>query len=458
MKKLLLSFLLLTLFVTPCFAKSESESKDAQSVVAYGQVSSGVIAPLKVDSSGVMQADSVGWIDGNVVNCDGTTNAAVSTCIAAASNYDTLKTISGTVTCTGDIDVDKPIFIDARGTTFNSTAVAGHAFFNITSSNVTVEGGTFTHTAIVTSGIVVGLLADGVNSATGNIITNVNFRNPTCIFAGSGNFPRYCVQYKDASGTTWDATSLITATSTNNIFGIYATNEATAEAATTVNVFNSKSITGSGATGANNGIIAYDNSSANDVILNIYGGYYEAVAGAGSSEHAIQGLGGDAIVNVYGATANGATYDVISTTSAVVTVYNAELLNNTYSGIVFKDWRTWSPTFTCASGTAPETPSVVARYSQIGNQICFNLYAASTDGNDCAGMEVSLPVVPKDINSYTPINAYEYQNASYVDTFQTVIDQLDNTPANRTLIFGNFTTCTNDQTCTVNAAGCYEAV
>lgn len=65
--KRIFSFLLLSfLFAQVCFAKSESSSRDAASIVLYGN-NNGSIVPIKVDSNGVIDTSGGGTITGSGV-------------------------------------------------------------------------------------------------------------------------------------------------------------------------------------------------------------------------------------------------------------------------------------------------------------------------------------------------------------------------------------------------------
>lgn len=112
-------------------------------------------------------------------------------------------------------------------------------------------------------------------------------------------------------------------------------------------------------------------------------------------------------------------------------------------------WAAWSPTLTW--GTAdPASVATVARY-RIDNKTCyFNVYISSADGNDASSLTISLPVAPKDNNSFiTPhglqlIDTTWREAMPYIDDGASVIG------------FYNLGVCTDAAAVKVIVSGQYE--
>jgi len=74
---------------------------------------------------------------------------------------------------------------------------------------------------------------------------------------------------------------------------------------------------------------------------------------------------------------------------------------------VAKMWQAWTPTLTWTTAN-PLTPTVRARYCQIGKVVYFTFDISSTDSNATAGLTVTLPSTN---GSTTPFFCYGFERA-----------------------------------------------
>jgi hypothetical protein len=73
---------------------------------------------------------------------------------------------------------------------------------------------------------------------------------------------------------------------------------------------------------------------------------------------------------------------------------------------VTSSWTTWNPTLSWG-GANPSGITTIARYTQIGKVVYFNINISSADSNGCTGLTISLPVIPKNNNNLIPVSSIE---------------------------------------------------
>lgn len=136
------------------------------------------------------------------------------------------------------------------------------------------------------------------------------------------------------------------------------------------------------------------------------------------------------------ATVNGAA---VSFSNAVISPF----------GYVNTDWKAWTPVLTW--GTAdPADVATVARYNIIDKTVNFNVYISSADGNDASSLTVSLPVAPKDNNSFITPHALQLIDASWREAMAYIDDGAS------VIGFYNFGACTDAAACKFIISGQYE--
>jgi hypothetical protein len=113
-------------------------------------------------------------------------------------------------------------------------------------------------------------------------------------------------------------------------------------------------------------------------------------------------------------------------------------------------WSSWVPTLTW-TGTAPAVNIIVkARYTIIGNVCYFNVYHAADDGNGATGLTITLPVPPKDNDSFVCLNGRQKVGTTWSSKICFIDDSTN------TIQFNNFAACTDAQAMAINVSGFYE--
>lgn len=112
-------------------------------------------------------------------------------------------------------------------------------------------------------------------------------------------------------------------------------------------------------------------------------------------------------------------------------------------------WAAWTPTLTWTTGT-PASVTTVARWMRINKTVFFNFYTSSADGNGATVLTISLPVAPKDNNSFIPVQALQLQNTTWTNP-EAFID--DNASV---IAFYGFSTATDNQAIKIIVSGQYE--
>lgn len=113
-------------------------------------------------------------------------------------------------------------------------------------------------------------------------------------------------------------------------------------------------------------------------------------------------------------------------------------------------WTDWVPTESWTTGTPATNTVKIARYNRIGKTVFFNLYYKADDGNGATDVTFTLPIAPKDNNSYISCTGYQI-----VDTTKTnPIPYIDDSA---TLIkFRSLSTATDNTALEINVTGSYE--
>lgn len=112
-------------------------------------------------------------------------------------------------------------------------------------------------------------------------------------------------------------------------------------------------------------------------------------------------------------------------------------------------WAAWTPTLTWTTG-APASVTTVARYMKTNKTVFFNFRCASADGNGATALKFTLPVAPKDNNSFVAATALQKQNATWTNP-EAYID--DGTSY---VEFRGFATATDGEAVEVIVTGFYE--
>jgi hypothetical protein len=204
---------------------------------------------------------NINWNDGNVIYVP--CNASIATYVTNASVGDTLILGSCTYTITGDIDIAKAINIVGQGVgkTTISCATNSIKMFDISSDNVRISDLSIVHSA---GGLPYGINVDGT---AGSIFTNIRLLNLDISVTSSGTYG-YGIRLGDAGGEIRDVTISVSGASTG-CYGIARINAATAEAVSTLNVYNAKiTMVGSGTNAI--AFYNYDNSATEDLFMNLY--------------------------------------------------------------------------------------------------------------------------------------------------------------------------------------------
>lgn len=119
------------------------------------------------------------------------------------------------------------------------------------------------------------------------------------------------------------------------------------------------------------------------------------------------------------------------------------------SGLGVGSWSAWTPELTWTTGT-PASLTTVARYMKINKTVFFNFYCSSADANGATALTISLPVAPKDNNSFIPVNSLQLQNATWSNPFGYIDDEAS------VIAFYKLTTGTDAQAIKVIVSGQYE--
>lgn len=92
-------------------------------------------------------------------------------------------------------------------------------------------------------------------------------------------------------------------------------------------------------------------------------------------------------------------------------------------GSIIDEWKDWTPSITW-TGNTPTGVSTVARYIKIRDTVYFTLYVTGTTAAtvNLTDMDTDLPVTALQTNNIIPVENVTKVGASYLDTYEAVID------------------------------------
>jgi hypothetical protein len=332
---------------------------------------------------------------------------SIADAITAATDGDTLILAAGTYTVSDDIDVGKSVNIVGQGIgkTTVTCATVGKRIFHITSSNVRIAD----MTIAVTEGNAASaaLYIDGTSAD----IIGIVIENCVISETHSAAAMYYCVVAFDASGTIRDCT--ITTNVSGYATGFYAQAASTTSSAMEWNLYNTSIKSTSGAT-LSYALQSYTVEGAFAVTVNCYDCNITAT-GVGNqyAAYARRDTSGTVNLNLYNSTLNGGTQDVIADASATLKLSGSTLVNNKISGTVDfgtnDAWAAWTPTLTWGTDN-PTLLGTIARY-KVANGICYvHMWIPWSDSNATTSLTFTLPIMPKDTNSYPKLFGTEKNN------------------------------------------------
>lgn len=246
------------------------------------------------------------------------TGDSIQTAITNATAGDTIYLASGTYTTTG-ITIDKQINLVGQGTgqTIINFSHTNNNGFTITASNVSLQG--FTVNQTINTDNYSSVRADG---SGGTVLSGVKISG-VIINTTSGATGNKSLAFLDSSGDIYNSSFNILNYGVSNasVVACILANAATAEAATTVNLYNvnckgtTNQTTG---TRAPIGLRVLDSSATNSITANTYGGTMSFVdAGASATTYAATSDGSDATLNSYFTYFYGSTAEVVPANSGV---------------------------------------------------------------------------------------------------------------------------------------------
>jgi hypothetical protein len=276
-----------------------------------------------------LQVDTIGgldWLSGNVTYVP--LAGSIEEYHDAATAGDTLVLADGTYTITDDIDITKAINIVGQGVgqTIVTCATADKNVFDVRTSNVRIANLSISYNA--TGSLNYGIKCDGT---AGTVLSGIVIQTVKITITGAAtNFS--AIYLLDAGADISDA--VITGSGMSYGYGVFVRNQATAEAATTVNIRNADITIA--ATTSSMGLRAMDDSATQDCIVWMYGCWLRA-SGGSSANYGAYSVGDDAVLYadkcLFNATGTG-SYDVIQATSAVFQVRDCVLANDTIFGTI----------------------------------------------------------------------------------------------------------------------------
>ena len=250
--------------------------------------------------------------------------------ISNASNGDTLYLSSGTYTITSNIAVNKSLSFIGQGVhnTKITSTYGATALFDITADNITIKD-----IGLSASGSTIVSLINATG-AGGSVLSNLNFINILGSIP-SGNGTKTGINMIDASANIFNPIFSIVS-SDGSAYSIGEQNNSTAETATLVRVFNPYLSTTCNGGGAARGVIINDSSATVTTAAEIYGGYIITREGSACTSSGVEArTASDAQIKIFNGTVIDATdNDLLITTGGSITVYNANLVNNTTSGSI----------------------------------------------------------------------------------------------------------------------------
>jgi hypothetical protein len=273
--------------------------------------------------------DTAGGVDltqGNIIYVP--INGNIETYVSNATAGDTLILAAGTYTITDDIDIAQAINIVGQGvgqTTITCSTDTKNVF-DISSDNVRIANLSISNTS--TSGT---MRAINVNGSGGSVFTNVmitNVKITTNNSGGTGN----AILYDDAGGQVRDVVIVMSGAGSAN-YGIMHRNNSTAEATTTLNVYNADVTITAGTTIY--GYYSTDNTSAQDNFMYVFNS--RSTVSGGTTNNAAYVSNGDAFIYLENCVLNGATYDIRNVSAGGAQLRNCTLVNGTSLGTITLD-------------------------------------------------------------------------------------------------------------------------
>lgn len=113
-------------------------------------------------------------------------------------------------------------------------------------------------------------------------------------------------------------------------------------------------------------------------------------------------------------------------------------------------WQEWIPTLTWTTGTPEGSVVTKARYKIVDGVCYFNFYYSATDGNAATALTISLPVPPKDNDSFITLEAQEKSDTTWSNPLAYIDDGAT------TIAFRSLTTIADTKAVIVMVAGSYE--
>lgn len=110
----------------------------------------------------------------------------------------------------------------------------------------------------------------------------------------------------------------------------------------------------------------------------------------------------------------------------------------------------FEPTLTF-TGTPPASITTVARYTEIGSRVFFDISLSSADGNGATDLQISLPKTPKDNNGVISVSAQEKVDTTWSNPIAYIDDDSGNG-----IEFRNFSTATDTVAWEMIVSGNYE--
>jgi hypothetical protein len=113
-------------------------------------------------------------------------------------------------------------------------------------------------------------------------------------------------------------------------------------------------------------------------------------------------------------------------------------------------WTEWIPTLTWTTGTPEGSVVTKARYKIVDGVCSFTFYYSATDANAATALTISLPVLPKDNDSLTALQAQELADTTWSNPNAYIDD------GGTTIVFRSFSTIADTKAVKVLVSGSYE--
>ena len=323
--------------------------------------------------AGATTVDSLEITNNNIIFVGISNN--IETAIAAATAGDVIILASGTYTVSDDIDIAQSITVigQGRGVTIIDCDTANKNIFHVTVSDVTIQDLSVTSSV---NGALTGIYFDGVTTAD---ITSGLIENVDVIFASSTGV-KVMIDSDDASYEIRNC-RLDGISSDTDIEGLVCLSNNTSNQVHTVNVYDTDITTEGNATG-NSCYHCADNSSTNDIILNLYNCRGKAT-GASTKMSAVIASNPDALLFAENCIFEGDTWDAENSDSASIQLRDCVLVNALTLGTITHDGQNVTGSLNAGSGLIQTTGNVDlnsnANKLRIGDDQELELYHDGTD-------------------------------------------------------------------------------